>query len=208
MTLHTTTLHWQRLERTAQQAPSVSPSTTVTRSRPAEKKSIDEALGRWDKKARVYSNEAGKDTDKRVLAVFSKYDPAGRGVISKSDVQLGLRDLGIQVDSEAAGRALVKIGVADNGQVDLTSFIMAANTFKAGIAGKAKEQSIAESLWELVVMAVKKVPSLVMKIVKRKTKEEKEWVRDLSNSMADPTAADGQAKTPKADDEKGTNSLK
>ncbi len=189
---------------------SPSPTSTVTKTRTADKKSIDEVLGRWDKKARVYSSETARDTDKRALATFSKYDPQGRGVIAKSDVQLGLRDLGIEVSAEQAAAALAQVGVTEKDQVDLPSFIKAADSFKVGIAGQAKEQTIAESLWELAVLAAQKAPSMLVKMITSKTQKDDTWVQELSADMKESKNAGSEPRDSSKthEDEKGTSSLK
>ncbi len=204
----------QRLERTAQRARSVSPTPGLRSASPTPslgssqpKKSVDDVLGRWDKKARVYSNEAAKDTDKRALAVFSKYDTEGRGIIAKQNVAQALRDLGIDAGDKEIAAAFEKIGVMDTDRIDLSSFIQTAETFKTGIAGQVREQSIGESLWELVMLALQKTPSIIAKMLKPPSQEDKAWVKELSEGMTgknDPPSKDSSPG--RKDDEKGNNS--
>jgi hypothetical protein len=210
----------QRLERTAQRARSVSPApnlrsgsptpSLVNPNAPQAKKSVDDVLGRWDKKARVYSNEAAKDTDKRALAVFSKYDTEGKGIISKQNVAQALRDLGIEAGDQETTAAFEKIGVKDTDRIDLSCFIQTAETFKTGIAGKVREQTIAESLWELVMLALQKTPSIIAKMVNPPGQEDNAWMKELSQGMTgknDPSSKNSP-QSGRTEDEKGNDSPK
>lgn len=157
---------------------------------------MDDVLGRWNQKAKVYSSESYKKTDSKLLAIFSKYDPNASGKIKAQDFTSAMRELGVEMDPARMPLALENAGLDKGQDIELRPFVKMAEFMQKGVAGN-REQNIGESLWELLVLVVQQVFKSVQKATA------KQQAKDATSDDALTKQLEGQNVTGSVEEEEG-----